>query len=272
MTAAVIGILLTAITISVVHNELALSYQQAYAVKGVLRDQLQSKLEHCAAALIAVQFELHVKLSGGARSSRVAQPAHVVDAGPRILLQVAIAVEAESGIAADAAAAAAAVASQAPSRATPHRRCCGGARAKTKAAAPTAACTAAPRPRASRPRRGRRRRPPLRRRPSTRGGGSRTCRWCRSNRTTPAAHPSRRRTRPPRSQQRLPAPTSHAPHRRRRRARVGGGRSPGSRWRRARSWCAASRARGRAAHRGHRLAAPATALARQRRVARLGLH
>ena len=94
MTAAVIGILLTAITISVVHNELALSYQQAYAVKGVLRDQT---VEARALRRRAHRRPVRTPRPGsavGPRSSRVAQPAHVVDAGPRIVLQVAIAVEA----------------------------------------------------------------------------------------------------------------------------------------------------------------------------------
>ena len=52
------GIILTAITISIVHSHLALSYQQAYAVKCMIRDRLQERLEHCAASLIAVQLQL----------------------------------------------------------------------------------------------------------------------------------------------------------------------------------------------------------------------
>ena len=44
--------------ITVVNKELELSAAQGYAVKCFLRDRLQKRLEHCAANLIAVQWQV----------------------------------------------------------------------------------------------------------------------------------------------------------------------------------------------------------------------
>ena len=55
------GILLSALMISIVQNQLTLSFQQGYAVKCLIRDRLQEKLEHCAALLIKNQWQIHLR-------------------------------------------------------------------------------------------------------------------------------------------------------------------------------------------------------------------
>ena len=62
LAAALVGILLSALMISIVQNQLTLSYQQGYAVKCLIRDRLQEKLERCAAALIRAHWQMHLLL------------------------------------------------------------------------------------------------------------------------------------------------------------------------------------------------------------------
>ena len=61
LAAALVGILLSALMISIVQNQLTLSFQQGYAVKCLIRDRLQEKLEHCAALLIKNQWQIHLR-------------------------------------------------------------------------------------------------------------------------------------------------------------------------------------------------------------------
>lgn len=61
LAAALVGILLSALMISIVQNQLTLSYQQGYAVKCLTRDRLQEKLEKCAATLIKTHWQMHLQ-------------------------------------------------------------------------------------------------------------------------------------------------------------------------------------------------------------------
>ena len=59
LAAALVGILLSALMISIVQNQLTLSFQQGYAVKCLIRDRLQEKLEQCAATLIKTHWLMY---------------------------------------------------------------------------------------------------------------------------------------------------------------------------------------------------------------------